>query len=82
VVQSGRDIHSDPQLKARGFFESLEHPTLGSHVYHHAPFHLSRTPEVLRRGHCLGEHTEYVLTQLLGMSDDEFTGLLQEGALD
>jgi benzylsuccinate CoA-transferase BbsF subunit len=82
VVQSGRDIHSDPQLKARGFFESLEHPTLGSHIYHQAPFHLSRTPEVLKRGHCLGEHTEYVLTQLLGMSDEEFTELIVEGALD
>jgi crotonobetainyl-CoA:carnitine CoA-transferase CaiB-like acyl-CoA transferase len=30
----------------------------------------------------LGESTEYVCTQLLGMPDEEFVQLMQEGAFD
>jgi len=31
---------------------------------------------------CLGEHNEFVCTQLLGMSDEEFVGLMAEGVFD
>ena len=29
----------------------------------------------------IGEHNEYVCTQLLGISDEEFVGLMAEGVL-
>jgi len=31
---------------------------------------------------CLGEHNEFVCTQLPGMSDEEFVGLMAEGVFD
>jgi crotonobetainyl-CoA:carnitine CoA-transferase CaiB-like acyl-CoA transferase len=31
---------------------------------------------------CLGQHNEYVCKHMLGMSDDEFVGLLNRGVLD
>ena len=41
---------------------------------------LSKTPDkVDRPSPCLGEHTEYVCTQILGMSDEKFVELFQEG---
>lgn len=82
VVQTGQDINNDPQSKARGFYEYLEHPVLGIHKYNHPSFRLSRTPAKLKKGHCLGEHNEYVFTQLLGMPDEEFATLSQQGVFE
>ena len=82
VVQNGRDMNNDPQLEGRGSYEFLEHPVLGIHRYNYPSFRLSKTPSQIRRGHCLGEHNEYVFTHLLGMSDEEFTTLLGEGVFE
>jgi len=30
----------------------------------------------------LGEHTEYVATEILGLSDEEFVQLIQEGVFE
>ena len=43
-------------------------------------FRLSDTPAQFKTpAHCLGEHNHYVYTEILGMSDEEFTELLNEG---
>ncbi|MBI2847980.1 MAG: CoA transferase [Chloroflexi bacterium] len=83
VVQSNADYtDNDPQIKHRGFFETVNHPELGD-CYHHAwPAHLSKSPHHLKPAPLLGEHTEYVCTQLLGMGDEEFTDFLASGALE
>jgi len=83
VVQNVRDLRSDPQLGERGYFWDLEHPVLG--VFPHAgqPSVMSETPAMPRmRAPCLGEHTEHVCTQMLGMPDDEFLELFQAGVFD
>jgi benzylsuccinate CoA-transferase BbsF subunit len=83
VVQSGKDLIEDPQLKHRHHFWYLNHPEMGSCAYDGPPFKLSETPAELRMpAPCLGEHTEYVCTQILGMSDEEFIGLLAEGVFE
>ena len=43
------------------------------------PARLSETPYEIRRAPMLGEHNEYVCTELLGMSDDEFVQLIADG---
>ena len=83
VVQSGKDLVEDPQLKHRHHFWYLNHPEMGSCAYDGPPFKLSETPAELRMpAPCLGEHTEYVCTQILGMSDEEFVELLAEGVFE
>ena len=83
VVQSGKDLIEDPQLKHRHHFWYLNHPEMGSCAYDGPPFKLSETPAELRMpAPCLGEHTEYVCTQILGMSDEEFIELLAEGVFE
>jgi crotonobetainyl-CoA:carnitine CoA-transferase CaiB-like acyl-CoA transferase len=80
VVQSMEDIADrDPQLKHRGFLVPLDHPVLGTFGHIAPPFNLSRTKARVRTSPCLGEHTDFVCTQLLGMSDEEFVELTQEG---
>jgi len=82
VVQNARDLmENDPQLEAREFLVPLEHPVLGVFGHPTPPFKLLKTKAQVRTSPCFGEHTEYICTQILGMSDDEFVELLQEGVL-
>jgi len=82
-VTRGDDLLRDPQLQYRGYFRTLEHPEIGHHSYDSLPFRLSHTPSgPTRPGPCLGEHNEYVYTQILGLPDEEFVRLMGEGVFD
>ncbi len=77
VVQTAEDLQNDPQLEHRGHQWTLDHPEIGIHTSDAPPFLLSRTPARPERpAPCLGEHNELICRRLLGMSDDEFAGLL------
>lgn len=82
VVQSGQDLDSDPQLKHRHFYWKLEHPEVGNFTYSGMPARLSKTPYEMKRAPMLGEHNEYVYTQLLGMTDEEFVELMADGVFE
>jgi benzylsuccinate CoA-transferase BbsF subunit len=83
VVQSGEDLVVDPQLKHREALVPLKHPEIGDHLYQAPAFRLSRTPhELTMPAPCLGEHNDYVLKEVLGMSDDEIAKLVASGALE
>ena len=83
IVCNGRDQNEDPHLNARGFYKELEHSEIGSHRYLMPPFRLSKTPgEPSMPAPCLGQHNEYVYREILGMSDEEFVRLLNEGVFD
>jgi len=83
VVANGRDLYQDPQLAARGFNQELEHTEIGLHHYPGPPFKLSKTPgEPRTAAPCIGQHNEYVYQHILGMSDEEFVQLLNDGVFD
>jgi crotonobetainyl-CoA:carnitine CoA-transferase CaiB-like acyl-CoA transferase len=67
----------DPQLRARGYFEPVEHPLVGEQEYPGWPMRLSAGPE--RYWHdpapLLGQHNDEVLGGELGVSDDELARL-------
>ncbi len=76
---NAQERRDDPHLKERGFFLQGYHPEVGTHWYQGSPMKMSRTPITIRRlGPSLGEHNSYVLRDLLGMSDEEFTQLEQD----
>ena len=80
VVENAEDLlEHDPQLKAREFLKPLKHPDLGVFPHPTPAYKLLKTEAQVRTAPVLGEHTEYVCTQLLGMSADEFAALNQEG---
>jgi formyl-CoA transferase/CoA:oxalate CoA-transferase len=65
-----------PQVKARGSLVESEHPRAGKVRITGVPFHLSDTPGAVRSpSPVLGEHTEEVLRDLLGLSAAEITAL-------
>jgi benzylsuccinate CoA-transferase BbsF subunit len=83
MVQSNKGVHHDPHLNYRDHFRMLHHREMGPYAYEAPAFKLSKTPCELRQASpCLGEHNDYVYTQILGMSDEEFVELLTEGVFD
>jgi benzylsuccinate CoA-transferase BbsF subunit len=83
VAETGEDLHKDPQLKHRHHFWMLKHPEMGITSYDGPSYRLSKTPVELRmHGPCVGEHNDYVFTEMLGMSDEEFLELLSEGVFE
>jgi len=83
AVSNGREVLEDRQLNARGFYSRLTHPEIGSHSYLRPPFifqHGSIGPT--SPAPCLGQHNEYVYKNIVGLSDDEFVQLLNDGVFD
>jgi benzylsuccinate CoA-transferase BbsF subunit len=75
-VSSARDlVEEDTQLAARGYWQTLEHPEMGPSLFTAPPFTIDGERVELRRPPLFGEHTQDVLTGLLGMSDAEIAEL-------
>ena len=77
------DALADPQAQARKSVWEVEHPTLGGvNLLGSALQHLSRTPAA-PQSHppLLGEHTEEVLSEVLGVPDDEIRALIADGVV-
>lgn len=80
VVENGKDLHQDQQLKYRHHFWPLEHDEIGQFAFDGPSYRLSETPAQLDiPSPCLGQHTEFICREILGMSSEEFVELDQEG---
>lgn len=76
------DVHDDPQLVARAHFVTHDHPVMGPQLYEENGFRLSDTPGgVSGPGPLLGQHTDHVLIDILGLAPDEVARLHASGAL-
>lgn len=82
VVENGRDLWEDPQLKHRNSLCQLEHPETGEAVCQRVGVSLRDVPYELRRAPLLGEHTEDICRRVLKMGDEEFVELFGEGVFD
>ena len=72
----------DEHLKARGYYVYLDHPETGRSAYDGPPAKFSKTPGELRSpAPLLGQHTEQVCKEILGLGDDEMADLMVAGAL-
>ena len=79
-VQNSVEMFADPQLRHRGHFVKLEHPTLG-HFTVEAP-RPRREPHA-RRGRraapSIGQDNAYVLQTILGYGEDRVSELALAG---
>jgi crotonobetainyl-CoA:carnitine CoA-transferase CaiB-like acyl-CoA transferase len=67
---------ADPHTAARDMIETLEHPAVGALKMLGIPFKFSATPGSVRRAPpLLGQHTDEILTQELGMDAQAIAGL-------
>lgn len=83
LVANARDLDKDPQLNHYNFYRELDHPYMGRlRYYHPAAIKLSAVPAAVQRPVFLGEHNEYICTEILGMSREEFEHLKQKGIFE
>src|SRR5215469_6049701 len=81
-VQSCLDLHQDENLDAFGFWNWLEHQEMGSAPYMGVAHRLDATPGQLRSAApALGQHTDEVLQEMMGLSAEEIAQLRKDGVL-
>ena len=69
-VMNIADQFADPHLNARETYVEIDHPHVGAEMLYGVPWLFSGTPGNVRSpAPLLGQHNEYVLTELLGMDD-------------
>lgn len=82
VVNWSTDLMEDAQLQHRGYYSVLDHGEVGPVFYDGTGSILSATPSIQRSAApCLGQHTDHVLRDLLGLSDVEIAHYREAGAL-
>ncbi|MBA7557386.1 Succinyl-CoA:(R)-benzylsuccinate CoA-transferase subunit BbsF [subsurface metagenome] len=75
-------IVEDPNIKLREMIVEVEHPQAGKVKITDSPIKLSLTPgKDEKASPLLGEHTEEILGELLGFSQEEIEGLKKEGVI-
>lgn len=79
AVLNNKELLLDPQYRARGFYQSVEHPEetgLGTMPYPGPPWKFTRTPGSVRRAApTLGQDNELILGTYLGLSQREIAAL-------
>ena len=82
-VNTVDQVFADPQVQARGMQIRMPHPLAGEDVrLVGSPIQLSRTPVSYRRAPpTLGQHTDEVLAEVLGLGEDERNALREEGVI-
>jgi crotonobetainyl-CoA:carnitine CoA-transferase CaiB-like acyl-CoA transferase len=71
-----RELNSHPQFLARGFYEQLVHPVVGTHMMPGMPYRWSGIDAWnITPSPTMGQHNEEVLQGILGLSDAELADL-------
>ncbi|MEO8602381.1 MAG: CoA transferase [bacterium] len=82
VAMSNKDLSEDPQLAASEFFVHHEHPEVGARLHLGIPWTMSDTPcHVRSAAPCLGQHTDDVLSRVLGYDAPHIAALHAAGVL-
>jgi benzylsuccinate CoA-transferase BbsF subunit len=83
TAYSSKDLSEDAHLNAANFFVNLDHPEVGVRQHVGIPWRMSGTPCAVRHpAPCLGEHSDYVLSDILGYSTDQVAALKKEGVVN
>ncbi len=80
-ILSMKEIAEEPSLRETGTVVEVDHPERGSYLTVGMPVKLSDSPADVKRSPLLGEHTEEILIQVLGYSNDEVDQIRASGAI-
>ncbi|MBP0112271.1 CaiB/BaiF CoA transferase family protein [Bradyrhizobium vignae] len=73
------DLLQDRHLRSRAFLQELERPFIGVHPQPSMPIRDSANPYLVRTAApTLGQHNREILSELLGLSDDEIKQLAKD----
>ncbi|UOK73056.1 formyl-CoA transferase [Ancylobacter polymorphus] len=80
-VLSMKEIAEDESLYATGTLVEIDHPTRGKYLTVGNPIKLSDNDVAVERSPLLGEHTEEILAEVLGLGGDEIERIKASGAV-
>jgi formyl-CoA transferase len=79
-IMSTEDLANDEHVRGREMYVELDHPKRGKWHNVGMPIKLSNSSVQMERSPLLGEHTDDVLSNVLGMSAEEMARLKEAGA--
>ena len=80
-ILSMKEIAEDQSLRDTGTVVEVDHPTRGKYLTVGNPIKLSDSICEVKRSPLLGEHTEEVLTKVLGYNKKELADIKASGAI-
>jgi formyl-CoA transferase len=80
-ILSMKELAEEPALRNTGTVVEVDHPERGKYLTVGNPIKLSDSPADVQRSPLLGEHTEEVLKNILGMDDKEIEAARAQGAI-
>jgi formyl-CoA transferase len=80
-ILSLKEISEDESLRQTGTIVDVEHPERGNYLTVGNPIKLSDSPSDVVRSPLLGEHTDEILKDVLGMSDADISEAKKMGAV-
>jgi formyl-CoA transferase len=80
-ILSMKELAEEPSLRDTGTIVEVDHPERGPYLSVGCPIKLSDNDVVVERSPLLGEHSEEILTEVLGYSGAEIESLKEAGAV-
>ena len=80
-ILSMKELAEEPSLRATGTIVECEHPERGSYLSVGCPVKLSDNDVTVTRSPLLGEHTDEVLSEVLGYSYEDIASFKESGAV-
>lgn len=80
-VNTIADLVESQQLRARNYFQQIEHPIAGQHIHPGPPFRMSAVDWRPERAPLLGEHNQEVYCDEIGVSRRELARLRAAGVI-
>ena len=78
AVFDNHDLAHDPALRERGMFVEIEHPVRGTFPIPGWPVKMSRSHVPVEAAPLLGQHSEEILSELLGYSREQVASLREQ----
>jgi formyl-CoA transferase len=76
-----KELAEEPSLRETGTVVEVDHPERGPYLTVGNPIKLSDSPSDVERSPLMGEHTEEILKDIVGLSDQEIKDAKEEGAI-
>ncbi len=80
-ILSMKEIAEEPSLRATGTVVEVDHPGRGKYLTVGNPVKMSDSITEVKRAPLIGEHTEEILTEVLGYSAEEYAAIKSSGAI-
>ena len=80
-VLSMKELAEEESLRASGTVVEIDHPTRGKYVSVGNPIKLSASATVVERSPLLGEHTDQILSEVLGMDSADIEAARSAGVV-